>query len=83
MTCPILHALSRLVTDVADPLHELLRQGARDLIGKAVKAELAGFLVSYDNERLEDVHMAIVRNGYLPSRTVGYRRRRHQSAQSA
>lgn len=47
----------------ADPLTELLRQGARDLIQKAVEAELAEYLESFQGRRLEDGRAAVVRNG--------------------
>ena len=49
MSDPTLQALSQPEPKVSDPLHELLRQGARDLIAKAVEAELASFLASYDD----------------------------------
>ena len=39
MTDSTLRALSQPEPQVADPLHELLRQGARDLIAKAVEAD--------------------------------------------
>ncbi len=70
MAHPTLQALSQPEPDVADPLHQLLREGARDLIAKAVEAEMASFLAQYDDERLEDGRKAVVRNGYLPKRTV-------------
>ncbi|WP_281247536.1 hypothetical protein [Chromohalobacter japonicus] len=41
MTDSTHRALSQPEPQVTDPLHELLRQGARDLIAKAVEAELA------------------------------------------
>jgi hypothetical protein len=41
MTDFTLRALSQPDPQVTGPLHELLRQGARDLIAKAVEAELA------------------------------------------
>lgn len=63
-------ALSQPEPQVTDPLHELLRQGARDLIAKAVEAELATFLAQYADQRLDDGRQAVVRNGYLPERTV-------------
>ena len=65
-----LRTLSQPEPQVADPLHELLRQGARDLIAKAVEAELATFLAQYADQRLDDGRQAVVRNGYLPERTV-------------
>ena len=70
MTDSTLRALSQPEPQVTDPLHELLRQGARDLIAKAVEAELATFLAQYADQRLDDGRQAVVRNGYLPERTV-------------
>jgi len=49
-------------------LAELLRQGARDLIAKAVRAELDGFLSEYDVLRDAQGRRQVVRNGYLPER---------------
>ena len=51
-------------------LEEVLCQGARQLIGKAVEAELAELLGKYSNVRLLDGRRAVVRNGYLPERQV-------------
>ncbi len=70
MTHSTLRALSQPEPEVTDPLHELLRQGARDLIAKAVEAELATFLEQYADKTLEDGRKAVVRNGYLPERTI-------------
>ena len=55
---------------VTDPLTELLRKGARDLIAKAVEAELEVLLEGCTSLRLKDGRAAIVRNGYLPERAV-------------
>ena len=52
-----------------DPLNALLKQGARDLLAKAVQAELAAFLDEYASLEV-DGKQAIVRNGYLPERTI-------------
>ena len=54
----------------ADPLTELLRIGARELIAQAVEAELETLLASHQDVVLTDGRRAVVRNGYLPSRTV-------------
>jgi transposase-like protein len=70
MTKSTLQAVSQPEPQATDPLHELLRQGARDLIAQAVEAELATFLAQYAEQRLEDGRQAVVRNGYLPERTV-------------
>ena len=55
---------------VKDTLTELLRKGARELIAKAVEAELEVLLAECSSLRLEDGRAAVVRNGYLPERTV-------------
>jgi len=65
-----LSVLSQPEIEEADPLHALLREGARELIAKAVEAELAGFLEAYADQRLDDGRRAVVRNGSLPERTV-------------
>lgn len=53
-----------------DPLTELLRNGARDLIKKAVESELESMLLDYADLKLLDGRRAVVRNGYLPERTI-------------
>lgn len=53
-----------------DPLHELIRDGARQLIASAVEAELAIMLSHYAERRLDDGRQAVVRNGFLPERTI-------------
>ena len=44
MTKPTLEALSQPEPQVSDGLHELIRNGARELIARAVEAEFAEFL---------------------------------------
>jgi len=51
-------------------LHELIRQGARDLIAKAVESELQGLLNQYADVSTPDGRQAVVRNGHLPKRTI-------------
>jgi putative transposase len=53
-----------------DPLTDLLRKGARDLIAQAVEAELAAFMDAHGHLRDEDGRRRIVRHGYLPERQV-------------
>ena len=53
-----------------DPLSELVRQGARELIKKAVEAELSEMLTEYKDLKLPDGRQVVVRNGYLPERTI-------------
>ena len=55
---------------INDPLSELLRVGARGLIAQAVEAELAMMLVKHEDNKLPDGRPAVVRNGYLPERTI-------------
>ena len=54
----------------SDALSELLRQGARQIIAQAVESELNDFLGQYEGLRDESGRRAVVRNGYLPARTV-------------
>src|SRR5690625_7229515 len=70
MTDSTLEAVSSPTPDVKDPLHELLRNGARDLIARAVEAELNTFLEQYADHRTDQGHQTVVRNGYLTSRTI-------------
>lgn len=53
-----------------DPLTEILRSGARDLIQQAVEAELAALLETHIAEKTEDGHARLVRHGHLPEREV-------------
>ena len=53
-----------------DALSELLRQGARQIIAQAVEAELSEFLAQYQGLTDERGRQAVVRNGYLPERTI-------------
>ena len=54
----------------ADPLTELLRNGARKLIAEAVEAELQELLEQYSGLRNKHGHCQVVRNGYLPEREI-------------
>jgi putative transposase len=55
---------------ISDSLTELLRQGARGLIEKAVEAELRLWLDQYENVTDLAGRKTVVRNGYLPEREV-------------
>lgn len=55
---------------VEDPLTELLRSGARQLLEQAVEAELAELLAGYAEQRDGQGRAMVVRNGYLPEREV-------------
>jgi len=53
-----------------DPLTELIRSGARQLIQQAVEAELQTLLARYADHKCEDGKAAVVRNGHLPEREI-------------
>src|SRR5699024_6652038 len=65
-----LQAVSQPDEAFSDSLHELLRQGARKLIMQAVNSEMEHFLEQHADQRLPDGRQAVVRNGYLPERSV-------------
>ena len=54
----------------ADPLTEVLRQGAKRLLAQAIEAEVETLLAGYADERDDQGRQAVVRNGYLPEREV-------------
>jgi len=62
--------VSTPVQQFIDPLTELLRNGARDLIRQAVEAELNTMLSEHEHLKLTDGRQALVRNGYLPERRI-------------
>ena len=49
-----------------DPLTDLLRQGARQLIAQAVEAELNRFLAAHADQTDAAARRRLVRHGYLP-----------------
>lgn len=53
-----------------DPLTDILRAGARDLIQQAVEAELSGLLKAHSGEMTLDGRTRLVRHGHLPEREV-------------
>ena len=70
MTKSTLTTLSQPEKDIIDPLTELLRSRARELIAQAVEAELQALLEQHASNCLPDGRRAVVRNGYLPVCTV-------------
>jgi len=54
----------------ADPLREILRGGARDLIQQAIEAELSVLLEAHSDEQIKDGHARLVRHGHLPEREI-------------
>ena len=65
-----LHALSQPEVATDDPLHDLIRQGARDLIARAVESELQCLLSQHAGVLTPEGCQAVVRNGHLPKRTI-------------
>lgn len=57
-------------SEVNDMLTDVLRQGAQQMLAAAVDAEVHAFLSQY--EHIRDMHgrKQVVRNGYLPERTI-------------
>jgi transposase-like protein len=54
----------------ADPLTEVLRQGAQRLLAQAIEAEIAVLLAHYADRHDAQGRQAVVRNGSLPEREV-------------
>ena len=55
---------------LSDPLTEMLRDGAMQLISQAVEAEFQGLLRAHAGRRTEEGKAGVVRNGYLPAREI-------------
>ena len=53
-----------------DPLHELARQGARDMIAQALEAEVQEYLANFAECRDAAGHRLGVRNGYKKERQI-------------
>ena len=53
-----------------DPLSDLLRNGAQRLLAQAIEAEVTAHIAAHEQDRLADGRKAVVRNGYLPGRTI-------------
>ena len=55
---------------IGDPLTEVLRSGARELLQQAVEAEVAEFVARHRELKDEHDRQRVVRNGYRPERTI-------------
>jgi putative transposase len=53
-----------------DSLTEVLRNGARALLGQAVEAEVAALLSSHADKLTDDGRQRLVRHGHLPEREI-------------
>jgi transposase-like protein len=54
----------------ADPLTEVLRNGARALLAQAVEAEVAALLNCHADKLTDDGRQRLVRHGHLPEREI-------------
>jgi transposase-like protein len=55
---------------ITDPLTDLLRKGARELLQAAVEAERDAFLAAFAERRTAEGRAAVVRSGYHPERAM-------------
>lgn len=53
-----------------DALQSILKSGARQLLQQAIEAEIAVLLEAHQERKTENGQQAVVRNGYLPERTI-------------
>lgn len=59
-----------IASPVVDPLTAVLRQGARKLLQQAVDDEVVEYLAQHGELKDEQGRQRVVRNGYLPERTI-------------
>lgn len=56
--------------EVSDVLTQVLREGAQQMLARAIEAEVAEFLERYRLDRDQAGRARMVRNGYLPARMI-------------
>ena len=56
--------------EIADPLTEVLRNGARALLAQAVEAEVAEALATHAHLTTDDGYRRLVRHGHMPERAI-------------
>jgi len=59
-----------IANEVRDALTEVLQEGARTLLAQAIEAEVAEFVARHMKKRDAAGRLRVVRNGYLPERTI-------------
>ena len=59
-----------IASEVSDVLTQVLRDGARQMLARAIEAEVAEFLGRYRFDNDDAGRQRMVRNGYLPERTI-------------
>ena len=55
---------------ILDPLTEIAREGARQMLAAALRAEATGFVARFADHRLPDGRQRVVRHGTGPERTI-------------
>ena len=55
---------------VTDVLSEFLRESAQKMLQLAIEEEVENFVKSYEEKKISTGHNQVVRNGYLPERTI-------------
>ncbi len=63
-------ALEKPGQDERDALTEVLRQGAWRMLAQTVEAEVEAFVAVHEHIRDEEGRRLVIRNGYLPERTI-------------
>jgi len=58
------------VSETKSVLEEVLRQGAREMLLKAIEAEVAGYIDQHAHLVDEAGRRLVVRNGHLPEREI-------------
>ena len=53
-----------------DVLTGILREGAREMLSKAIEEEVADYIAAHANDRDADGHRLVVRNGHAPTRDI-------------
>ena len=56
--------------EIDDPLTNILRSGARQLLAQAVEIEVEAFVATVKDLKLADGRARVVRHGYGPARTI-------------
>ena len=59
-----------VLAELGLPLEELVRRGAREILQRALEAEVEQLLEEFAGVSLMDGRRAVVRNGYLPAREI-------------
>ena len=62
--------INKQETIINDPLTEILRKGARDLLAQALEMEIETVINQYKDFKDPRGYQRVVRNGYLPERQI-------------